>query len=180
MCPIYQGQTGVLSGKTIVIVYLFFEPELYFYLTLAEVFRQVRHSINNVSWVALFGRVLNHIWGLLYHFLIIATLTLPYVQQLRRAYWRRLHLYYVLYMWLLIILTQIEITHTSSAQLNRMWLNFSDLRGTGVSLILTPHIYLFLPFPCVVVGVFSCPHISSSFLVLPLDLVPLPYLDLQI
>ena len=84
----YYWRTGVLSGNTIVIVYLIPEPELYFYLTLALVFRQVRHSINNVSWVALFGRVLNHIWGLLCHFLIIATLTLPYVQQMRRAYWR--------------------------------------------------------------------------------------------
>ena len=39
---------GVLSGKTIVIVYLISEPELYFYLTLAEV-RQIRHSIDTVS-----------------------------------------------------------------------------------------------------------------------------------
>ena len=50
-------------------------------------FRQVRHSINNVSWVALFGRVLNHIWVLLSHLLIIATITLPYAQQICSAYW---------------------------------------------------------------------------------------------
>jgi hypothetical protein len=37
VCPRLLGQTGIISGNTIVIVYLISEPELYFYLNLALV-----------------------------------------------------------------------------------------------------------------------------------------------
>ena len=77
----------------------------YFYYFLARTlflphpslsFRQVRHSINNVSWVVRCEKILNRIWALLSHLLIIATLTLLYVQQMCSKYWRSFLLFYLL------------------------------------------------------------------------------------
>ena len=131
------------------IVYLIPEPELYFYLTLALVFRQVRHSINNVSWVALFRK------GIESHMSVAKPLINqqhpPFLMCNRCAVhiaqflcWKRkLHIphthTYVCARF--VCLFQLKLKLPIHAQLTRMGLNFSDLRGTGVSLILTPHIY---------------------------------------
>ena len=59
------------------IVYLIPEPELYFYLTLAEVLDWL-----DTQFILTMFLELPYLEGLLCHFLIIAKLTLPYVQQI--------------------------------------------------------------------------------------------------
>ena len=93
-----------------------------------------------------FGRALNLMSvakPLIYH----SYTPLPNVHQMRRAYLRRFFFESESYthphictrfVWLLTNSNWIEHTH---AQLIRMGLNFSDLRGTGVSLILMQHNY---------------------------------------